>query len=382
METQFTEAFKARIRRETDTALRTLRENAFAKFVEIGFPSLKAEDWKYTNVSAIAKEIWTIASEPPDFTSETDVKSGELIQRFNFARNGFAALNLALADFAVIRIPENAIPDKPIEISLSAGEGKLITPHILVIAGKGSKAVFIENYESFSKGFTNTAVQVVLEENAQLKHFRIQKESAEAFHCGVTEVSLARNCLYDATNINLGGAISRHDIDLKFKDEGSEAYVDGLYLLDGKQHTDTHSSIDHIVPNCISHQTYKGVLSESSRAVFNGKVFVRENAYGTDAQQSNKNLLLSDEARVDTKPQLEIFNDDVKCSHGATVGQLEDEELFYLSTRGLPDDLARNLLTYGFAEEIIKKISIENIRVELNNAVLRRLPTVVLGDVS
>jgi Fe-S cluster assembly protein SufD len=144
-------------------------------------------------------------------------------------------------------------------------------------------------------------------------------------------------------------------------------------MLNGSQHADTHSIIDHLVPNCTSHQSYKGVLNDKSRAVFNGKVFVRENAHGTDAQQSNKNLLLSNDARVDTKPQLEIFNDDVKCSHGATVGQLEEEELFYLLTRGLPENLARNLLTYGFAEEIINKIGIESIKKELDGAVLNRL---------
>ena len=144
-------------------------------------------------------------------------------------------------------------------------------------------------------------------------------------------------------------------------------------MLSGSQHSDTHSVIDHTVPNCTSHQTYKGVLNDKSRGVFNGKVMVRENARGTDAQQSNKNLLLSNDARVDTKPQLEIFNDDVKCAHGATVGQLEEEELFYLLTRGLPDGLARNLLTYGFAEAIIRKIGIESIRADLDAAVLNRL---------
>jgi Fe-S cluster assembly protein SufD len=186
-------------------------------------------------------------------------------------------------------------------------------------------------------------------------------------------VSVGRGSVYNSTNINLGGALSRHDIDVKFTAEGGEAWVDGLYMLNGSQHADTHSIIDHQVPNCLSHQNYKGVMNDRSRAVFNGKVFVRENAHGTDAQQSNKNLLLSNEARVDTKPQLEIFNDDVKCSHGATVGQLEEEELFYLLTRGLPENLARNLLTYGFAEEIIRKIGIESIKSELDAAVLNRL---------
>ena len=214
---------------------------------------------------------------------------------------------------------------------------------------------------------------MVVEDNANLTHYRVQKDAAEAFNIGTTEVSLGAGSRYDSTNINLGAALSRHDIDLKFTAEGGEAFVDGLYMLSESQHHDTHSIIDHTVPNCMSHQTYKGVLNDKSRGVFNGKVFVRENAHGTDAQQSNKNLLLSNDARVDTKPQLEIFNDDVKCSHGATVGQLEEEELFYLLTRGLPEALAKNLLTYGFAEEIINKIRIESIKKDLDATVLNRL---------
>jgi Fe-S cluster assembly protein SufD len=217
------------------------------------------------------------------------------------------------------------------------------------------------------------AVQIVVGDNASLTHYRVQKESAEAFHVGTTEVTVGRGSRYDATSINIGAALSRHDIEVKFTEEGGEAFVDGLYMLNGSQHSDTHSVIDHTVPNCTSHQNYKGVLNDKSRAVFNGKVFVRENAHGTDAQQSNKNLLLSNEARVDTKPQLEIFNDDVKCAHGATVGQLEEEELFYLLTRGLPENLARNLLTYGFAEEIINKIGIDSIKSDLDASVLNRL---------
>jgi Fe-S cluster assembly protein SufD len=171
----------------------------------------------------------------------------------------------------------------------------------------------------------------------------------------------------------LGARLSRHDVSLKFNAEGGEAFVDGLYFLGGEQHHDTHSIIAHNVPNCTSHQTYKGILNDRSRGVFNGKVFVAVGASGTDGYQSNKNLLLSNDARVDTKPQLEIFNDDVKCSHGATVGQLEEEELFYLLSRGLNESLAKNLLTYGFAEEIVNKIGVESIKKQLDEAVLNRL---------
>jgi len=282
-------------------------------------------------------------------------------------------LNLAFAEISVIRIPKETSVEEPFEINFSGENGVVSFPHVIVIAEAGSKATLIETYGSEAKSFTNAAVQIIVEDNANLTHYRVQKDAAEAFHYGVTEISVGRGGVYNSTNINLGGALSRHDIELKFMAEGGEAWVDGLYMLNGSQHSDTHSVIDHTVPNCTSHQNYKGVLNDRSRAVFNGKVFVREDAHGTDAKQSNKNLLLSNDARVDTKPQLEIFNDDVKCAHGATVGQLEEEELFYLLTRGLPENLAKNLLTYGFAEEIISKIGIESIRSELDAAVLNRL---------
>ena len=378
MESQFTNQFREFLNSETDAPLRKLREDAFAAFSLLGFPTVKSEDWKYTNVVPIAKENWTAASFRPDFSPEGE-KSGEKLRAFNYRRNGFAALNLAFADFKIIRIAKDTSIEEPIELRFAADENTAVFPHILIIAEAGSKATVVESYNSPAKGFTNSAVQIFVEDNANLTHYRVQREAADAFHIGTTEVSLGRGSLYNATNINLGGAISRHDIDLKFTSEGGEAFVDGLYMLGGSQHSDTHSVIDHLVPNCTSHQTYKGVLNDRSRAVFNGKVLVRANAHGTDAQQSNKNLLLSNEARVDTKPQLEIDNDDVKCSHGATVGQLEEEELFYLLTRGLPDTLARNLLTYGFAEEIINKIKIEAIKKELDDAVLHRLNTKLEG---
>lgn len=368
METQFTEKFREFIKSESDPALHKLREAAFAAFTRTGFPTVKNEDWKYTNAASVVSDKWIVDSD----ASGPGTDAGTL-SNFNVNRNGFAALNLAFGEFKVIRIAKDTIEMAQIELSFAGEEGKAIFPHVVVIAEAGSKATIVESYASQVKSFTNTAIQIVVEDNANLTHYRVQKESTDAFHIGTTEVTLGSGSRYDSTNINIGGALSRHDIDVKFAAEGGEAFVDGLYMLGGSQHHDTHSIIDHTVPNCISHQTYKGVLNDKSRGVFNGKVFVRENAHGTDAQQSNKNLLLSETARVDTKPQLEIFNDDVKCSHGATVGQLEEEELFYLLTRGLHENLARNLLTYGFAEEIINKIGIEAIKAELDSAVLNRL---------
>ena len=370
METQFAKQFADFVKSETNDQMRKLREEAFAAFSLQGFPTVKLEDWKYTNVSPLASRQWSVTSSKDDPLAEGTF---DLLRSFNVRRNGLTALNLAFADVKVVRIAKETSVAEPIELTFVADENTAIFPHVLVIAEAGSKATIVESYDSPGKSLTNSAVQIFVGDDANITHYRVQRDGIDAYNVGTTEVSLGRGSHYDSTNINLGSALSRHDVDLKFTAEGGEAFVDGLYMLNGSQHHDTHSIIDHLVPNCTSHQTYKGVLNDTSRGVFNGKVFVRENAHGTDAQQSNKNLLLSDNARVDTKPQLEIFNDDVKCSHGATVGQLEEEELFYLLTRGLPMTLAKNLLTYGFAEEVINKIGIESIKAELDAAVLNRL---------
>jgi Fe-S cluster assembly protein SufD len=371
METIYADQFrKFLVAGEEPAELRQLREDAFATFTQMGFPVVKSEDWKYTNVAPLAGSRWEVDLGERRYPADLEL---ELLEVFDGGRNGFTALNVAFGEYATLRIKKDTVVDQPIEFDFSAADGAAQFPHLLIIAEAGSKATIVEKYDSPSRSFTNAAVQIIVEDNAHLTHYRVQKESPETLHYGVTEISVGRGSVYNSTNINLGAALSRHDIELKFTAEGGEAWVDGLYMLNGSQHSDTHSVIDHTVPNCISHQNYKGVLNDKSRAVFNGKVFVRENAHGTDAQQSNKNLLLSNEARVDTKPQLEIFNDDVKCSHGATVGQLEEEELFYLLTRGLPENLARNLLTYGFAEEIINKIGIDAIKSDLDASVLNRL---------
>lgn len=367
-DTYFSTTFRDRFATAKD-ALGKLRQEAFEWFTRTGFPTVALEDWKYTNVTPIANVDWRVADHPSDDVSEA---LGQ-VREFNFTRNGFTALNQAFAAYRVIRIPKETAVDEPIVLEFAAAAGEAIFPHTIVIAEAGSRTTFVEIFASEEAGFTNSATQIFVEDNANLTHFRVQKDADEASNYGVTEISLGRAARYDATSINLGGKISRHDIEAVFTAEGGEALVDGLYMLNASQHHDTHSIIDHRVPNCTSHQSYKGVLNDTSRGVFNGKVFVREGAHGTDAIQSNKNLLLSNEARVDTKPQLEIFNEDVKCAHGATVGQLEEEELFYLLTRGLPDALARNLLTYGFAEEIINKITIESIKTEMDAAVLNRL---------
>jgi Fe-S cluster assembly protein SufD len=434
-ENAYAAAFRAlpeKLAKHEPSWLRRIREDSFARFERVGFPTVRDEDWKYTNVAPILKGRFTPAfadGTPPrnitefsshayeeargsrlvfvngifhrELSSVTALPAGvEAIEidealrsgkheakiREHFERwaakneNGFAALNAALfSGGAFVLIPAGASVEAPIHLQFistsSNGDAPASFPRVLIIAGENSAAAIVESYVGPGDGvyLTNAVVEVVLARGAQLQHIKLQRESTRAFHIATTNSELGPDANYDTTAINLGAALSRHSIDVIMDHEGSECRVDGLYMVDGSQHTDTHSMIDHRQPRCTSHQLYKGILDGKSRAVFNGKVFVRHDAQQTNAQQTNKNLLLSNEARVDTKPQLEIFADDVKCAHGAAIGQLEEDEIFYLESRGIRPELARNLLTYGFAEEVVEKIKIESIRRELDEAVLNRL---------
>jgi Fe-S cluster assembly protein SufD len=429
-ENLYQEAFRAlQESHGVSSGLQRLRENAMERFVELGFPSVKEEEWKYTNVAAIARTDFKPVSSEPTPKSEAELKqldsvpegrSSQLVfvdgalrtdlsalaalpeqvvaidlgqafaderyidivrthlgRQADYVINGFTALNTAfISHGAFVLIPKGITVEAPIHLLFIAESERAANfPRVLIIAEENSSATIVENYVS-SDGkqyLTNAAVEVVLEDGARLEHYKVQRESIEAFHVATTAVGLGRSSSYDTTTITFGAKLSRHDIVITMDHEGAECWVDGLYLVTGDQHADTHSVIDHRQPQCTSRQLYKGILDGKSRAVFNGKVFVRHNAQKTDAMQTNKNLLLSNEARVDTKPQLEILADDVKCAHGAAVGQIDEDELFYLETRGIHPDLGRNLLTYGFAEEVIAKIKVDSIRNELDEAVLHRL---------
>lgn len=427
-------ALQERVNASDPSWLQRLRASAFARFEELGFPTTTQEEWKYTNVAPIAKASFEPAFEQLESLSTLDaaqlqpfiyeearrsqlvfvngffrpelssiealpenvvaisiadaLKDGrcadalreQLARSADYNANAFTALNTAfLSSGAFLLIPKGAQIESPLHlvfISDARQSQTISSPRVLIIAERASAATVIESYvgaRDDSVYFTNAVVEIMLEDGARLNHYKVQRESAEAFHIATTQASLARNSSFNSTAITLGARLSRHNINVTLDEEGAECWVDGLYLVSTGQHADTHSVIDHRQPHCTSHQLYKGILDGKSRAVFNGKVFVRHGAQGTDAMQTNRNLLLSDDARVDTKPQLEIFADDVKCAHGATVGQLEEEELFYLASRGMHLDLARNLLTYGFAEEVIDKIKIESIKAQLDEAVLNRL---------
>ena len=409
--------------------LERLREHAMDRFEELGFPSTKDEEWKYTNVAPIGKIAFrpsTLAEASAEVNGHklvhlggaeakesqlvfvngilrddlsslaalsqivalnlsqaiADERYGEiawkhLAQQADSVADGFTALNTAfISDGAFVYIPKGLTVDTPLHLLfISDGAQTASFPRLLLVADENSSATVIEKYICLQAGqyFTNAVVEIVLKEGARLEHYKLQRESLEAFHIATTAADLGPKSSYDATTITFGAKLSRHDINVIMDHEGAECWVDGLYLITTDQHADTHSLIDHRKPHCTSRQLYKGILDGKSRAVFNGKIFVRHDAQKTDAMQTNKNLLLSNEARVDTKPQLEILADDVKCAHGAAVGQIDEDELFYLETRGIHQDLARNLLTYGFAEEVIAKIKIDSIRADLDEAVLNRL---------
>lgn len=434
VENSYEEAFRILQEAEAESHvswLVHLRENAMERFAELGFPSVKDEEWKYTNVAPIAridfkpfipagardrgsdaKElasfgcaeaensqlIFVNGMRRDDLSSLTALSEGvvaidlsqaiandryeELVRQHlardaDYIANGFTALNSAfITHGAFVYIPKGVTANQPIHLLfISDGSAMVSFPRVLVVAEENSSATVIESYVSTKdvQYFTNAVVEVVLKAGARVEHYKVQRESVEAFHVATTVADLGSNASYDATTITFGAALSRHDINVTLDHEGAECWVDGLYLVTTNQHADTHSVIDHRKPHCTSHQLYKGILDGKSRAVFNGKVFVRHDAQKTDAMQTNKNLLLSNEARVDTKPQLEILADDVKCAHGAAVGQIDEDELFYLETRGIHHDLARNLLTYGFAEEVIGKIKVDSIRAQLDETVLHRL---------
>ncbi|QQS48864.1 MAG: Fe-S cluster assembly protein SufD [Acidobacteriota bacterium] len=419
----------ARTREGRDPAwIEELRSRAGASFEALDFPTTRDEEWKYTNVAPILKvpfrQVFDLepgvvkASEIEPFTHVESKRSrlvfvnglysselsdlsnlpeevvaanlSELPVEFEgvarehlgayagFEEETFTALNTAvIGDGAFVYIPDGRMVEQPIHLLFvsTADEPTAAHPRTLIVAGAGSIGSVIESYVGLGDDvyFNNAVTEVYAAEGAVLSHYRLQVESERAYHIATTQVRQKRDSNYTSCSINLGGSIVRHNLNADLDDEHIETTIDGLYVVTGRQHVDNHTTIDHRRPFCNSHQLYKGILDGGSRAIFNGKIFVREGAMKTDAHQLNKNLLLSEKATADTKPQLEIFTDDVKCSHGATVGQLEDEELFYLASRGINPEKARTLLTYGFAEDVISKIRLKSVREQLDRIVLDKL---------
>ena len=282
-----------------------------------------------------------------------------------------------IQDGAVVYLPQRAVVPEPIHllfISQPAGEPVVSHPRILIVAGDDSQATVVETYVGSGAGayFTNAVTEIVLGANADIAHYKLQRESEQAFHVATTEARQGAGSRLRSYAVSLGGALVRSDINTLLDAEGCECSLDGLYMLAGTQHVDHHTSIDHRRPRCTSRELYKGVLDGKSSGVFNGKVYVRPHAQQSDAGQVNKNLLLSDDATIDTKPQLEIFANDVKCSHGATIGRLDDEALFYLRSRGIDAAAARSLLIAAFANELIGRMPAAPVRAQLERLVWSR----------
>ena len=406
-----------------------LRKAGMARFAELGFPTVHDEDWRFTNVAPLARLPFK-----PAMDSTEDAAARAALGKYIFANlpgsrlvfvnghfhaalsvpgklsagvkvaslatalttdsvfiepqlgrsaltddNSFAALNQAFfLDGGYVHIPANQTVEEPIQlifISTARHNGDTIQPRNLIVAGAGSKATVIESYLAVDDAayFTNAVTEIVAGDNAVLEHVKFQDEAPDAFHLATIAGNLGRTSHVNIHSFALGARLSRNNIRAKLAGEGLECILNGLYLTRGEQLADHHMIVEHAQPHCASHEYFNGILDDKSRGVFHGRIYVHPVAQKTDAKQTNKNLLLSDDATADTKPQLEIYADDVKCTHGATVGQLNDESIFYLRSRGLGKDTARRMLIHAFAGEIIARVKHAAVREELDKVIWERL---------
>ncbi|GAB3471661.1 Fe-S cluster assembly protein SufD [Polaromonas eurypsychrophila] len=411
--------------------LKALRAEAVERLGVLRLPTTRDEEWRFTDISLIGKTSFTPALSAsylkvadvahffieeastrlvfvdgifaPELSSANGVhgtRSGAVVsnltaamavhaaaikphlgQHAPFTKDAFAAQNTAfLHDAAVVIVPRDEAVAAPVHLLFIATQKDVVsTPRCLVLAEAGSAVTVIEDYVVLHQPrwqeethFTNTVAEIVLKDNAHVTHVRVQREGSKALHIANCAVSLGRASNYQSVSVALGARLSRYNLNVLQTAEGATCALDGLALISGRQLADTHSCIDHAQPHGSSRQLHKCIVGGSAHAVFDGKVMVREGAQRTDAQQNNRNLLLSAKAHIDTKPQLEIFASDVKCTHGATVGQLDSEEVFYLQSRGLTEAAARNLLTYAFGAEIIDRIPIASLKRQLEQTVLEQ----------
>jgi Fe-S cluster assembly protein SufD len=406
-----------------------LRKAGMVRFAELGFPTTAQEDWRFTNVSQIVslpfKPVFEPARQIPDpevvrafplssleairlvfvnghfapaLSSTAALPAGTIVTSIGQAlasnlpeleqhlsryakqeTQAFTALNTAFfQDGAFVRIPENAEVPLPIHlayISTAREIGSTYNPRNLVIAGAGSRATIIESYHSTRAAayFTNAVTELFVGDNAVLEHCKFQDESLAAFHVAAIHVQAGRNSNVVWHSISTGARLARNNIHAMLGGQGLECTLNGLYLTKNDQLADHHMVVEHAEPNCASHEYFNGILDGRSKGVFHGRILVRQIAQKTDAKQTNKNLLLSDDATVDTKPQLEIYADDVKCTHGATVGQLNEDSIFYLRSRGIGTETARRMLIHAFAGEITERIRHRPLRDALDKIVWERL---------
>ena len=422
---QFNE-FEKSLNGEKSSDFHKIRKDAISKFAELTFPTQKDEEWKYTNISSLQKHNFSPAAAKANVSSDTinkflfdkmehsllvfvngnyslelskliDIPKGVVIGSLaealknnnpvvkkhlgKYAENEnyfFTTLSSAFTkDGAFIYVPDGKVVGDPIHIIFitKSGSEKILTqPRNLFVAGKNSQVTIIEHYVSDEDCiyFTNSVTEIVADENAIVDHIKLQEESNNAFHIARMEVDQERSSNFSSHLISHGAEISRNDFNAKFNDEGSECMLNGLFMIGDEQLFDAHTMIDHAKPHCNSHEHYKGILQDRSKGVFNGKVMVRRDAQKTNAFQQNNTILLSDDAVMNTKPQLEIFADDVKCSHGATIGKLNDEAKFYLMSRGIGEDAATAILIHAFASDVITSIKIPALRDYLEEIITKR----------
>ncbi len=422
-------SFEKRLNGEASSDVHTLRRRALDRFSGLGFPGTRDEEWRYTNVSPFVSIPYEPVSEPggrrvdgggspatkflegiavrglpgyrlvfldghfaPDLSrlpengahvrtlsgviSASEGVNGDLMGYLGRGaekdrENPFTALNTAfLREGACIHLPENFHSDEPVYLlfhSTHRPEPHCSHPRNLIVAGPGSSVPIIEEYSGPGNQpyFTNSVTEIFAGRGSRVELDRFQHEGENAFHVSSLYITQEADSAVTVNSVSYGSAMARHNITAVLAGEEAECTLNGLTLTTGTQHIDNHTVIDHATPNCASHELYKAILEGSSRGVFNGKIFVRRDAQKTDAKQTNKALLLSDDATIDTKPQLEIFADDVRCTHGATVGQLDEEQIFYLRSRGLGPEDARDLLTNAFASDVLNRIHLEPLREHL-----------------
>jgi Fe-S cluster assembly protein SufD len=361
--------------KQADSPVKALREAAFARFSERGFPTTHDEDWRFTNVAPIARRPWRrLEQRTAGATVVQDLPEEALRHLAQYAdqTNPFAALNTAFFhEVAFFHVPRNTVLEQPIEITYEA-EGEGVThPRALIVVGANAQCTVVETYKGKGAYFTNAVTEIVAGEGAVVDHYKVTSEAPEAYHVATLQAVLGRSTNFKSHSISLGGALVRNDAGAVLA-EGTEATLNGLYIVNGTQHIDNHTTIDHAKPHGTSHELYKGILDGKASAVFNGRILVRKDAQKTDSKQTNKNLVLSDEAVINTKPELQIFADDVRCTHGATIGQLDAESMFYLQSRGIGREDARSLLTYAFAQAIVDRIQVQNLRDSLERVLFEK----------
>jgi len=347
-----------------------LREAAFRRFTELGFPTTHDEEWRFTNVAPIARVSFQPFLEKSNIPAEAQ---SHLARHARIERNAFVALNTAfLGEIAFHRIPRGLVVG-PIQVrhSHQSATPSVVHPRTLIVVEPQAQCSIIESYEGVGSYFTNAVTEIVAGEGAVVDHYKIQEESREAFHIATMHATLGRDANFTSHSISIGGALVRNDANVTLS-EGTEATLNGLYIVNGNQHVDNHTEIDHAKPHGTSHELYKGILDGRASAVFNGRIIVRKDAQKTDSKQTNKNLVLSDDAVIDTKPELQILADDVRCTHGATIGQLDAESLFYLRSRGIGKNEARDVLTYAFAQDIIDRVKVPTLKDHLEKVLFEK----------